>query len=347
LPAGKNVAVIGAGNSAMDAARAAKRIPGVENVTIIYRRTKRLMPADREELRLALEDGVVFQELRTPISYKNGILKCRKMTLGAPDESGRRSPVALEGQFDEIPADFVITAVGQQADERPLLENGIVLDKNGRVKTNPQTNETSVADVFVGGDLLRGPATVVEAIADGRKFAETVLEKEHITPTAYEWTGLIDKARQAHEIVGKKGVLERSCKGESGKCLECNAVCNLCVEVCPNRANVAVKVKGMTNANQVIHIDGMCNACGNCEAFCPYQSAPYMEKLTLYWNEEDFHAGENQGFWVTDVNLGSFKARIGNKTMDGRIDTSGSCEGLPEDIAAVIKAVLQEHRYII
>jgi putative selenate reductase len=344
---GKNVAVIGAGNSAMDAARAAKRIPGVEHVTIIYRRTKKLVPADREELNLALEDGVVFKELLAPVSYKNGILKCQMMGLGAPDASGRRSPVPLDGQYDELSADYVITAVGQKTDEGLLRQNGILLDKNGRIMADPQTNETGIANVFVGGDLLRGPATVVEAIADGQKFAKTVLGRENITPKTYELTGFTDQARQLQETAEKKGVLQRSCKGESGKCLECNAVCNICVEVCPNRANVAVKVPGMTCVNQVIHIDGLCNACGNCEAFCPYASAPYMDKFTLYWNEADFDAGENQGFWVSDINTRSVKVRIGNQTINANIDADGNCDCLPKEIAGIIRAVLKDYQYTI
>ncbi len=346
LKIGKNVAVIGAGNSAMDAARAAKRLPDVENVTIIYRRTKNLMPADREELCLALEDGVVFKELLSPVSFEDGVLRCQKMALGMPDNSGRRSPVPIEGQYEEIIADSVITALGQKIDESLLLKNEIMLDKNGRIKTNPLTNETSLDNVFVGGDLLRGPATIVEAIADGMTFAQAVLRRENATLKTYDMSGMFNQTRQYQEIAAKKGVLQRSCIGETGKCLECSAVCNLCVEVCPNRANVAIKVKGMKNINQVLHIDGLCNACGNCEAFCPYESAPYKDKLTLYWTEADFDAGENQGFWVSDVDSGSFKARIGDKVIDGRIGADGNCEEIPADLVDIIRTVLREYQYI-
>jgi putative selenate reductase len=343
LTVGKHVAVVGAGNSAMDAARAAKRLPGVENVTIVYRRTQKLAPADREELHSALEDGVVFRELLTPASYHNGVLRCRKLTLGAPDASGRRSPVPLEGQFEEIAADTVISAVGQRTDDGPLLRNGIALDKKGRIRANPETNETSLEDVFAGGDLVRGPATVVEAIADGRKFADTVLEREGLEPPALELAWLFNKSKQALEIDAKKGVLERSCKGESGKCLECNTVCNICVEVCPNRANVAVTVGGMRNPNQVLHLDGMCNACGNCEAFCPYESAPYKDKLTLYRTGADFDAGENSGFWVSDADTGRIKARVGDRLYEGTVESAG----LPDDITAIIRTVLREYRHIV
>ena len=291
---GKSVAVIGAGNSAMDAARAAKRVPGVEKVTIVYRRTKKLAPADREEVHAALEDGVAFLELLTPVLYNGGVLKCQKLALGAPDASGRRSPVPMDGRFEVLTADAVITAVGQQTDDRLLKQYGIALDKKGRIVTDPETNETSVANVFAGGDLLRGPATVVEAIADGRKFADTILTREGISLGSPVLEGMFEPSRQAAEIADKKGVLMSGCGSQSQKCLECNAVCNVCVEVCPNRANVAVKVPGLKNPNQVVHLDALCNACGNCEAFCPYESAPYRDKLTLYSTEKDFQMGRQR-----------------------------------------------------
>ena len=343
LKLGKSVAVVGAGNSAMDAARAAKRTPGVERVTIVYRRTQRLAPADREELRDALEDGVIFRELLVPVSYKTGVLNCSKMTLGAPDASGRRSPVPLDGAFEALEADTVITAVGQRTDSGPLLRNGLALDGKGRIAADPQTNETNVENVFVGGDLLRGPATVVEAIADGRKFADAVLSREGVTPPDVTLEGLFDTARQVAEIEAKKGVLQRACKGGTGECLECNAVCNSCVEVCPNRANIAVAVKGLKNATQVLHLDGPCNACGNCEAFCPYESAPYKDKLTLFRTEADFDAGENAGFWVADADAGRVKVRVGDRIVEGTADSAG----LPADIAAVIATVMKEYRHLL
>ena len=112
---GKDVVVLGGGNTAMDVARAAKRLPGVEHVRLIYRRTKRYMPADEEELQLAIEDGVEFLELLAPVGAENGKLKCSVMELGAPDASGRRSPVDT-GRTEEYPADTIIAAIGETID---------------------------------------------------------------------------------------------------------------------------------------------------------------------------------------------------------------------------------------
>lgn len=351
LKLGRNVAVIGAGNSAMDAARSAKRVAGVENVYIVYRRTKKYMPADREELHLALEDGVEFKELLAPVSFKNGVLRCQKMELGAPDASGRRSPVAVAGAYADLKVDSIIAAVGEKVETGLLTRNGIELDAKGRVKVNPETNETSVPNVFIGGDALRGPATVVEGIADGTKFAETVIAKEKGQELNLESPVSFDEKKQLAEIKDKKGVLQSTCKPgeENNRCLECNQVCNICVEVCPNRANVAVIVNSENTKcrNQVIHVDGMCNECGNCEAFCPYDSAPYKDKFTLYWNKEDFEDSKNAGFVLVDEASDKFMVRLGNSVVDVAFDESGKCNGvIPDEIADVIWAAYRDYRYL-
>ena len=166
---GKDVVVLGGGNTAMDVARAAKRLPGVEHVRLIYRRTKRYMPADEEELQLAIEDGVEFLELLAPVGAENGKLKCSVMELGAPDASGRRSPVDT-GRTEEYPADTIIAAIGETIDTTLYAELGVEMDAKGRpvVDANMMTTE---AGVYAVGDSRRGPATVVEAIADSAKAA--------------------------------------------------------------------------------------------------------------------------------------------------------------------------------
>ena len=112
---GRHVVVVGGGNTAMDAARAAKRVKGVETVSLVYRRNRKYMPADEEELELALEDGVEFRELLAPVGVKDGVLTCHEMELGAPDATGRRTPVDT-GRVVEVPACTVITAVGEKVD---------------------------------------------------------------------------------------------------------------------------------------------------------------------------------------------------------------------------------------
>ena len=160
LKLGRNVAVVGGGNTAMDAARAAKRAEGVEKVTLVYRRNRRYMPADLEELELAIEDGVEFMELVSPVKQANGKLVCNKMKLGDKDASGRRVPVET-GETVEVDADTVIAAVGEKVDLELLGRYGIAADayKKGNKK---------YGDVYVVGDASRGPATVADAIADAK-----------------------------------------------------------------------------------------------------------------------------------------------------------------------------------
>lgn len=351
LKIGKNVAVIGAGNSAMDAARSAKRAAGVENVYVVYRRTQKYMPADREELLLALEDGVEFKELLAPVSFNNGVLRCQKMELGAPDASGRRSPEAINGEFIDMKVDSIIAAVGEKVETELLTQNGIEFEAKGRMKVNPETNETNVENVFIGGDALRGPATIVEGIADGTKFAEIVISKEKGQALNLGKIVSFDNKNQLNEIKNKKGMLKNTCNPgeENNRCLECNYVCNLCVEVCPNRANAAVNVntENVKCQNQIIHIDGMCNECGNCEAFCPFDSVPYKDKFTLYWNKEDFEDSKNAGFVLIDELSNLFRVRLEEKTVDVIFDRYGKCNGvIPKDIADMIWAAYKNYRYM-
>ncbi len=334
---GKNVVVVGGGNTAMDAARAAKRVPGVEKVSLVYRRTKRYMPADEEELELAVEDGVEFCELLSPIGVENGVLKCYKMILGGRDASGRRSPVQTD-EIVAIPADTVIAAVGEKVDTEFYLKNGIAVDEHGRVKVNPATLETNLKNVFAAGDGLRGPATVVEAIADATKCAGAITE---LWNRRYE---ALNVSEAPSEVTMKKGVLTTGCDScrESERCLECATVCESCVEVCPNRANIAVRVPG-NPMPQIIHMDGMCNECGNCATFCPYDSAPYRDKFTLFGNEADFEDSTNQGFLCLDSAKGLFRVRLCGSVTDVSLNEE---TGLPADIRALIMAVFKNYTYL-
>ncbi len=173
---GKNVVVIGGGNTAMDTARAARRNRGVEKVSLVYRRTRRYMPADEEELVMAMEDGVEFAELLAPVKLEGGSLYCRKMVLGDFDASGRRGVVETE-EIVKVPANTVIAAVGEKVPGKFYEACGIALDSRRRPQVNQDTLETSVKGVYAAGDGLYGPATVVEGIRDGKKAAEALWER--------------------------------------------------------------------------------------------------------------------------------------------------------------------------
>jgi len=178
LNLGRRVAIIGGGNTAVDSARAALKIGGVEKVFIVYRRTEDEMPADREEYHQALKEGIIFRPLLLPESFsKNSILKCCKMTLGEPDSSGRPRPVPTK-ETEEIVVDSVISAIGELPDTKFLTAQGVKLVTGNKPYVDSETLETNVKNVFIGGDAHRGPSTVVESIADARKAAEAIAKRE-------------------------------------------------------------------------------------------------------------------------------------------------------------------------
>ncbi len=314
LRLGKTVAVIGGGNSAMDSARAAKRCGGVENVYLIYRRSRTEMPADKEEFYAALDDRVEFLELLQPANFENGILKCQRMELGEIGKDGRRISVPLRDEFIELQIDSLISAVGEHADTALLEMNGIVAAS----KNISESNETNLENVFIGGDFLRGPSTVVQAIADGRKSADAIIRKEKASSAEVKNENyFIDGRNVIDAYESRKGIISHeslsNLHSESVRCLGCNLLCNKCVEVCPNRANIPIITKSslMKDINQIVHLDSLCNECGNCETFCPYNGAPYKAKLTYFSAEKDFEAGSNDGFY--------FKKMGGNKLCRLRI----------------------------
>ncbi|MDP1993620.1 MAG: putative selenate reductase subunit YgfK, partial [Ignavibacteria bacterium] len=109
---------------------------------------------------------------------------------------------------------------------------------------------------------------------------------------------------------------------EASRCLSCSFICNKCVDVCPNRANVTIKIDGFKDAFQILHIDGMCNDCGNCETFCPHIGAPYKDKLTLFWSEKEMRESKNDGFYLSKVNgTASFLIKKENEISELEIDT--------------------------
>jgi glutamate synthase (NADPH/NADH) small chain len=173
---GKRVAVIGGGNTAMDSVRTALRM-GAEKAMIIYRRGEAEMPARAEEIHHAKQEGVEFMTLHNPIEYRGNergevtSMVLQQMQLGEPDESGRRSPVPIEGGIIEVPVDEVIVSIG--VSPNPLIPNsieGINVSRRGTIEVNDNL-QSSIPTLFAGGDIVRGGATVILAMGDGRKAA--------------------------------------------------------------------------------------------------------------------------------------------------------------------------------
>lgn len=179
---GKRVAVIGGGNVAMDSARTGLRL-GAENSMIIYRRSKKEMPARIEEIAHAEEEGVEFHLLTLPVRYyadENGWVKemeCLKMRLGEPDASGRRRPITIEGSNFKIPVDTVVVAIGQSPNPLiPQSVKGLEVGRHGNIVVDPATGKSSYKRVWAGGDIATGAATVILAMGAGRVAARSIDE---------------------------------------------------------------------------------------------------------------------------------------------------------------------------
>lgn len=174
---GKNVAVIGGGNTAMDSCRTARRM-GAERVMVVYRRSETEMPARIEEVKHAKEEGVEFLTLHNPVEYLGDerghvrAMRLQRMELGAPDAGGRRSPIPIAGDIVEIPVDQVIVSIG--VSPNPIIPAniaGIEVTSRGTIAANADTLQSSIPGIFAGGDIVRGGATVILAMGDGRNAA--------------------------------------------------------------------------------------------------------------------------------------------------------------------------------
>jgi len=215
---------------------------------------------------------------------------------------------------------------------------GIAVDAKGRPQVDGATMKTSQDRVFAVGDGTSGITSVVESIRDGKAAAEAILGTVAATaPVA---------ATASQVIYGRKGNLaeEQDLVSDSQRCLHCDSICENCVEVCPNRANVAIVVPGMAK-HQVIHVDAMCNECGNCRSFCPWDSAPYQDKFTLFACEADMANSTNQGFAVTDAAKGICRVRFQGKMYD--FTAGQATAGIPQDLQRLMATVVRDYGYLL
>ncbi|HHT45497.1 MAG TPA: putative selenate reductase subunit YgfK [Fastidiosipila sp.] len=330
LPA--KVAVIGAGDVAMDCARLAKRTEGVEDVTIVYRRNETYMPATQHDVNLTRADGINILELHNPVSFDGKTLKLEVMRLGAYGEDGRKYTEAT-GEFTEIEVDHVIAATGASLEPEMYDRNGLELDQRGRPVLN-EVYESSKPGVYVIGDGRRGPSTIVDAMADAKRVALDIAKAFEVKMEFPR----VHVAEKIADIEAKRGriVHRRFDDREGERCLKCDEVCEICVEVCPNRANISIPVPGMANLRQIIHMDGMCNECGNCATFCPHAGKPYTDKPTIYWNMEDFTHSTNDGLVETPE---GFHLRL-----DGVVTVVTDLSSLPPLWAALMDQVERDGR---
>lgn len=306
---GKKVAVVGGGNVAMDAARTALRLGALE-VTVIYRRTRDEMPANIEEVEQAEEEGVKFSFLTVPAEIIGGedgrvrSMACLETELGPPDDSGRRRPQVVEDSRYELDVDFVIRAIGQRV-RSECTESLCDLDWTGRgtLAVNTICMATSMEGVFAAGDMVTGPATVVEAIGGGRKAADAIdrhlrgLPQPAMPPVPVRRTRLDPIETTADEKMSLErpeipllnalrrkttfqqvelGLSESDAVAEAKRCLRCDICirCGRCVEICRDKMKVNALEFGYLKFNSREPTDlrvtaDRCILCGACAANCP------------------------------------------------------------------------------
>nr|NQU90226.1 FAD-dependent oxidoreductase [Bacteroidota bacterium] len=260
---GKNIAVIGGGNTAMDVARAAWRAVGEDgNVTIIYRRTTKEMPADVGEIKAVMDEGITILEQMIPVKIltkagKVAGVECMMVKMGDIDQSGRPAPSIIPDTNFSLVFDTIIPAIGHELD--------IDFIDHDKLKPVPGSYKTSLRDVLVGGDAMRGPSTAINAIGDGRKAAEEILkEAGMLVPEIYPAkpkpidmqelkrkkitrqfavpvpTLPPDKRRNTRMVIS---TLNRdNAVAEANRCLQCDVICDVCVMVCPNLANYSFEI---------------------------------------------------------------------------------------------------------
>lgn len=349
------IAVVGAGNTAMDCARAALKVNGVTSVTIVYRREEQDMPAWPEEIAAARQEGVAFRTLVNPEHFDpQGNMILRLMQPGEPDAQGRRRPMATD-KTETRHFDALITATGESPDEGVLSQIGLPLTSSGSVAVNPHTLETNLPDVYLIGDVQTGPASIVSAIGGARKATNAILQRENIR------SDKDDKRWQNSnpaEIYTRRGIVavrqidasneDAFARQEAARCLECNYVCAKCVDVCPNRANVALSVPGFHSRQQILHLDALCNECGNCAQFCPWQGKPYKDKVTVFSRQDDFGSSTNPGFLFSHQ---SVQVRLRDRVWRLSLDEQGSFTGeTPDELQEMVRIInytRQHHSYLL
>ena len=309
VPIGERVGVIGAGDTAMDCIRSAYRLGS--KVTLIYRRTIDQMPADREEIRGAIEEGIDIVELAKPqaLHIEDGKLVglvCRKMEYrGDRDKSGRKIPHDVPDSDWEIPLDTLILAISQHSvldffgDEMPEVNDW------GYIKVNPETYESSIPGVYAGGDVAAdGPSSIVKAAADGKVVAAAISGQLVPEPVAGE--GEVD---EMHDLLQRRARREwrvplthtpldqrlnfeetiltytpEEAIAEAGRCLDCHEICSLCVGVCPNMALMTYSSHALTVPLPALRVSDGEVAVGEAAEFCADQRYQ-IAVLTDFCNE--------------------------------------------------------------
>lgn len=228
---------------------------------------------------------------------------------------------------------YIIIATGSKTTYESLIEQGISMDKKPNLLSSRESN---IENVYFAGDITRGRRSIVSAVGDAKLIAKDILKKENLKDDFK----VISYEKSVDEIVERRGYLDLPQAKDAKRCLSCDKICEICTEVCPNRANVTIKVEGFKNKRQTIHLDELCNECGNCESFCPHRGAPYKDKFTVFKTLKDFEISKQSG--VFKISDDKYKIRLTNKNvMEGSLDDSR----IDETFVKIIKTLEDRYSY--
>ncbi len=279
---GARVLVVGGGNTAVDAARTALRL--AESVSILYRRTRAELPADREEVDDFIAEGGALVELVSPVAgiAESGRLvavDCVRNHLGHPGPDGRRRPIPMPETRFRIAADSLLLAIGQRVAPESLGSLIVTRGPNGEIVADPLTSATSQAGIYAGGDIVRGPSTIIEAAADGRRAAAAIcatLDVPFREPSLLEPRDPEERLARARRARSRKldpqvprrvpvgqrdgfGLVtstldESAARAEATRCLQCQLFCDKCIDVCPNRANLSYSIPAVDVEAPIVNL---------------------------------------------------------------------------------------------
>lgn len=251
--------------------------------------------------------------------------------IGVPYELNNDVAVNIRKLKEEYK--YIIIATGSKTTYESLIEQGISMDKKPNLLSSRESN---IENVYFAGDITRGRRSIVSAVGDAKLIAKDILKKENLENDFKE----VSYEKSIDEIVERRGYLELPKAKDAVRCLSCDKICEICTEVCPNRANVTIKVEGFKNKRQTIHLDELCNECGNCESFCPHRGAPYKDKFTVFKTLKDFDISHQSG--VLKISDDKYKIRLTNKNViEGSLDDAR----IDETFAKIIKVLEERYSY--
>ncbi len=387
VPVGPRVGVIGAGDTAMDTVRSAMRV-GAESASLIYRRTVDEMPADPEEIHACREEGVGIVELAKPARLHledgrlAGLVCTRTEYRGERDAAGRKVPFDVPDSEFEIPLDTLILAISQHSVLDFFGADTPALTRAGYIDVDPLTHETSIPGVYAGGDVAGdGPSSIVKAAAEGKAVAAAIgqalgageAEESAPEPVRVDLHEMVKRrARREYRVpieftpVGDRDGFDQTVLGysaaqamsEADRCLDCHAICSLCVGVCPNMALMTYESEPFAATLPVLQVEGgsvvvgereayraeqllqiavltdFCNECANCVTACPTSGEPYRDKPRLYLDRAEFEAEADNAFMLFAD--GSVEGRYGGQTH--RLSVNGAVEYETPSLSARLEA---------